>query len=141
DETGPSESSSSNSSSCRGLRLNRKTSPRSSQTPLQVLQESIITPPLAIDSTSEGVAQLGQFIVAASRVPLQTRRSPQRGRRAREPGRPHLSKAFVLPSRLFSAPGPRSAFARSALTTGGIAFFDRESVGFLIAKSPYSLVF
>ena len=41
-------------SSSLGLRLKKKTSPRSSQTPLQVLQISTSTPPLVIVSTSDG---------------------------------------------------------------------------------------
>ena len=49
-------------SSSLGLRLKKKTSPRSSQTPLQVLQTSTSTPPLVIVSTSDGWLQWGHFI-------------------------------------------------------------------------------
>jgi hypothetical protein len=55
------------------------------------LHESISTPPLAIPSTSEGVAQLGHFIVAASFLVPGSRGSPARGHRAAIPGGPILA--------------------------------------------------
>ena len=65
-----------------------------------------------------------------------TRRSPPRGRRAREPGRPHLSKAFVPSGRLFGPCAEISGHAfrphnpRNPIFRQGIRWV-------LIAKSPH----
>ena len=81
-------------SSSLGLLLKKKTSPRSSQTPLQLLQTSTRTPPLVIVSTSDGCWQCGQFMVQNLLDSALECGSYARGIAPASPGRLYLNKRF-----------------------------------------------
>ena len=83
DEPGSVASEASICSSSLGLRLKKKTSPRSSHTPLQLLQTSTRTPPLVIVSTSDGSWQCGQFMVQTLLDSSPAWSKPFRAKRAR----------------------------------------------------------